>query len=222
MSLGDAAGGGTERDGTDGVLAAGIVLCGGLSTRMGEQKALLPFGPEVMLQRVVRLLSDVVAPVVVVAAAGQSLPALGKDVLVVRDERPDAGPLEGLRAGLNALVGRAEAAFASGCDVPLLSSAFVRHMIQLRGNFDIAAPWVQGFHHPLAAVYSVAVLPAIEALLAEGRRGPKDLFDRVSTRLVMEDELRAVDPALQSLRNVNRREDYLAALAEAGFSEHTG
>jgi CTP:molybdopterin cytidylyltransferase MocA len=52
-------------------MAAGIVLCGGKSTRMGTSKALLPFGPETMLQRVVRLLSDIVSPIVAVAAAGQ-------------------------------------------------------------------------------------------------------------------------------------------------------
>ena len=52
----------------------GIILCGGQSTRMGSSKALLPFGAETMLQRVVRLLATVVSPIVVVAAAEQSLP----------------------------------------------------------------------------------------------------------------------------------------------------
>ncbi|MCA9117229.1 MAG: NTP transferase domain-containing protein, partial [Planctomycetaceae bacterium] len=53
---------------------AGIVLCGGRSSRMGQPKHLLPFGDETMLQRVVRTLSAVVSPVVVVAARGQQLP----------------------------------------------------------------------------------------------------------------------------------------------------
>jgi len=56
------------------MIAGGIVLCGGKSTRMGVPKATLPFGPETMLQRVVRLLGTVVSPVVVVAAQGQPLP----------------------------------------------------------------------------------------------------------------------------------------------------
>ena len=54
-----------------------IVLCGGMSRRMGRPKAWLPFGPdEVMLQRVVRLVREVVGPVVVVAAPEQELPML--------------------------------------------------------------------------------------------------------------------------------------------------
>ena len=62
------------------------MLCGGKSTRMGTSKALLPFGPETMLQRVVRLLGDIVSPIVVVAAVDQELPELPRGVIVTRDE----------------------------------------------------------------------------------------------------------------------------------------
>jgi molybdopterin-guanine dinucleotide biosynthesis protein A len=82
------------------VNAGGIVLCGGKSSRMGTSKALLPFGSETMLQRVVRLLGEVVAPIVVVAAVDQALPALPQGTIVTRDEHEGRGPLEGLRAGL--------------------------------------------------------------------------------------------------------------------------
>lgn len=51
-----------------------VVLCGGESRRMGRAKAWLPFGPERMLQRVVRLVREAVGPVVVVAAPGQECP----------------------------------------------------------------------------------------------------------------------------------------------------
>ncbi|MEP6961580.1 MAG: NTP transferase domain-containing protein, partial [Acidobacteriota bacterium] len=81
--------------------AAGVVLCGGKSTRMGSPKALLPFGPETMLQRVVRLLGSVVSPIVAVAARDQVLPELSEDIRVTRDEREQKGPLEGIRAGLS-------------------------------------------------------------------------------------------------------------------------
>src|SRR5258708_11619485 len=84
---------------------AGIVLCGGQSKRMGRPKAWLPFGPEVMLQRVVRMLSEVVAPIIVVAAPDQDVPALPAGVVVVRDEERGRGPLQGLAAGLNGLRG---------------------------------------------------------------------------------------------------------------------
>src|SRR5438034_5216546 len=89
----------------------GIILAGGKSTRMGLPKATLPFGPELMLQRVVRLLSWVGQPVVVVAAPGQELPSLPGEVLLARDEREARGPLRGLFAGLSAIAPHATAGY---------------------------------------------------------------------------------------------------------------
>lgn len=197
--------------------AGGIVLCGGKSTRMGTAKATLPFGPETMLQRVVRLLSDVVSPVVVVAAASQDLPELPREVIVARDEREARGPLEGLRAGLKALPETVDAAYVTSCDVPLLVPAFARHMLGLLGDCDIAVMEIDGFTHPLSAVYCRRVLPQVESLLSENRLRPVFLFDAVRTRRVRPEEMTGADPQLRTLRNLNTPDDYRAALADAGF-----
>jgi molybdopterin-guanine dinucleotide biosynthesis protein A len=196
----------------------GIVLCGGKSTRMGESKALLPFGPETMLQRVVRLLGAVVSPIVAVAAADQELPVLPAGIIVTRDEREGRGPLEGLRAGLKALPEDVEMAYVTSCDVPLLVPGFVQHMIELLGDDDIAVMEIDGFPHPLSAVYRRSTLPHVEALLAQDRLRPVFLFDAVRTRRVQPAEMRKVDPKLETLRNLNTHEDYLDALTSAGFS----
>jgi molybdopterin-guanine dinucleotide biosynthesis protein A len=185
---------------------------------MGVAKASLPFGPETMLQRVVRLLSTVVAPIVVVGASGQELPELPPGVMVTRDERDARGPLEGLRAGLKALPATADAAYVTSCDVPLLVPAFVRRMIELLDDHDIAVMEIDGFTHPLSAVYRRTTLPQIELLLAEDRLRPAFLFDAVRTRRVKPDEMIGADPQLHTLRNLNTQEDYLAALAEAGLA----
>jgi molybdenum cofactor guanylyltransferase len=202
--------------------AGGIVLCGGKSTRMGTPKATLPFGPETMLQRMVRLLGGVVAPVIVVAAREQALPELPAGVIVTRDEREQKGPLEGLRAGLAALPEPVDLAYATSCDVPLLVPEFVTRMIELLGDHDIAVVEVDGFPHPLSAVYRRQVLPHIESLLAQDKLRPVFLFDAVPTRRVLPEEVSAVDPQLRTLRNLNTRADYLAALSDAGLSAETG
>jgi len=198
--------------------SGGVVLCGGKSSRMGVSKATLPFGSETMLQRVVRLLSTVVSPIVVVAASEQELPQLPPDVIVTRDEREARGPLEGLRAGLKALPDTVETAYVTSCDVPLLETAFVKRMLNLLGDDDVAVMEIEGFTHPLSAVYRRATLPHIESLLAQDRLRPVFLFDAVRTRRVKPEEMRVADPKLQTLRNLNTREDYLAALADAGLS----
>src|SRR5713101_6883931 len=130
----------------------GIVVCGGQSKRMGRPKAWLPFAGEIMLPRVLRLLDEAVKPIVVVAAPGQDLPPLPSAVDVVRDEEKGRGPLQGLAAGLTALQGRADAAYASSCDVPLLQPAFVARIAASLEDYDLAIPRDGQYHHPLAAV----------------------------------------------------------------------
>ncbi len=198
---------------------AGIVLCGGRSSRMGSSKAHLPFGSETMLQRVVRLLAGVVSPIVVVAAPEQDLPEVPSSIAITRDEREGRGPLEGLRAGLKALPGDVESAYVTSCDVPLLVPGFVMRMFELLGENDIAVVEIDGFPHPLSAVYRRRTLTHVEELLAKDRLRPAFLFDAVPTRRVKAKELTDVDPELLTLRNLNTREDYLAALTMAGLKE---
>lgn len=199
-----------------GMVEAGIVLCGGKSTRMGSSKALLPFGSETMLQRVVRLLGEVVSPMVVVAALDQELPALPRDVIIARDEREARGPLEGLRSGLKALPEDVERAYVTSCDVPLLVPNFVSQMLDLARGYDVAVMEIDGFTHPLSAVYRRATLPFVDDLLAQDRLRPVFLFEAVKTRRVRPEEMTA-DPELRTLRNLNTREDYERALLEAGL-----
>jgi molybdenum cofactor guanylyltransferase len=195
----------------------GIVLCGGKSTRMGRAKAMLPFGGELMLQRVARLVHEVVSPIVVVAAMDQELPPLPAWARVVRDEYESLGPLAGLAAGLAALRDDAEAAYATACDVPLLVPAFIRQVCANLQDDDLVIPRDGAYHHPLAAVYRVGVEPAIRALLAAGRLRPVFLLERTRAREIDVEELRSVDPQLLSLRNTNTLEDYAATLKAAGL-----
>jgi molybdenum cofactor guanylyltransferase len=216
----------------------GIILCGGQSKRMGRPKASLPFGDETMLQRVVRILGEVVKPIVVVAARDQDLPALPTEASVMRDEetnhafsRPSSlaprpyvtvvrdaekgrGPLQGLAAGLLALRGRTDAAYVSSCDVPFLKPGFVARLISFLGDAAICVPKVGGYFHPLAAVYRLDVLDAVSRLLEENRLTTTFLLEEVPTRVVTEAELMDVDETLQSLRNLNCPEDYEVALRE--------
>lgn len=190
----------------------GIVLCGGKSSRMGQPKAWLPFGEEVLLQRVVRILSEVVSPIVVVAAAGQELPRLPPDVLITRDEREALGPVGGLVAGFAALRGQVDAAYVSACDVPLLKSEVVRRICQELGENDIAIPVDGQFAHPLAAVYRLTLEEKARLLLEAGRFRPAFLWEAAKVNQIPLTSLRDIDPQLDSFRNANTPEDFAAVL----------
>src|SRR6185503_12220976 len=128
-----------------------LVLCGGRSTRMGRDKATLPFRGETLLARTVRRVSPAVADVVVVARPGQDLPALQESVRVVRDEVEDKGPLGGLSPGLRS--SRADAVFATACDAPFVARAVVDLLFERLGAADVAIVVEGDRPCPLCAVY---------------------------------------------------------------------
>jgi len=187
---------------------AGIILCGGKSSRMGRPKAWLPFGEEVLLQRVVRILQTIFEPIVVVAAPNQALPALSDSVIVARDDCEFLGPLNGLAVGLAVLQGRAEVAYLSSCDVPFLKTDFAARVVDRLADASICMPDFGGFKHPLAAVYRVDVLPVVRELIDAGKLRTMFLTERVPTRFVVAEDFADIDPGMVSLRNVNTPEEY--------------
>lgn len=201
------------------MVVGAIILCGGQSLRMGRSKAWLPFGPERLLPRIVRLVGEAASPVVVVAAPGQDLPPLPPGVRVVRDAVECRGPLQGLASGLEALGGPA-LAYATSTDAPLPVPDWIARLAALIGDADLAIPRAGGRVHPLAAIYRRATaLPVIQQRLAAGALRPTDLPGLLRTRIVEEDELRDVDPDLATLVNLNTPEEYRLALRRAGLPE---
>ncbi|MFO0801375.1 MAG: molybdenum cofactor guanylyltransferase [Gemmataceae bacterium] len=194
----------------------GIVLCGGRSSRMGRPKAWLSIGGEPMIVRVLRSVAAVAEPVVVVAAVGQELPPLPDRVDVVRDEADGNGPLQGLAAGLAALVGRAGDAVVTGCDCPLLTPAVLRRLVELRANASACVTVVDDIPRPLPGAYSLGVLAEVGALLAAGQLRLGALLDRFACRLVAPSEFTDIDPQLLSLLNVNTPDEYARVLTELG------
>jgi molybdopterin-guanine dinucleotide biosynthesis protein A len=182
---------------------------------MGRDKASLPFGDERMLDRVVRVVSDVVGEVLLVARAGQAIAARAK---VVRDSlgSDGMGPLAGLVAGLEAM--EAERAFLTSCDVPLLRPAYVERLLELSQGHALAVPVLGGRHMMTSAVYSRAVLPAARELLAARRLRPYYLLETFDARIVTPDEIGSADPELASLHDCNTPEAYEEALRLAGFA----
>lgn len=201
--------------------AAGIVLAGGRSVRMGAPKATLSWGGSTLLRRAVGIVGRAVdGPIVVVKAADQRLAPLPEGVEVAQDARPGRGPLQGIAAGLATVAGRADVAYVSGVDSPFAHPAFIRHVVRsLDGDHDVALPHAHGFDHPLAAAYRISAQEQIEPLITSGALALGALIERLRARLLDEralladPALAALDPELDSLRNVNTPDEYDAARA---------
>ncbi len=184
--------------------AAGIVLCGGKSSRMGRDKAWLPWRGQPMIAHVVSILCPIVDELVVVASDALELPPL--DARVVRDREPALGPLAGIREGLEQI--RADFAFVTGTDAPFLSPAFVTALLSYG---CAAAPELDGHVQTLAAVYPRNALDQIGAMLEEGRARPLQLLEKLGYRKLCAGEL----PDPQSVRGFNTPVEYLEAVSES-------
>ncbi len=190
---------------------------------MGSPKAALEWHGSTLLRRVTGIAARAVdGPVVVVKAPGQDLPGLAPEVEIAEDPVEGRGPLQGLAAGLQALEGRADAAFLSSTDVPLLHPRFVvRVLAALDDEIDVALPIARGYPQPLAAAYRISLRPLVEALLAENQLKPAFLFEQCRVKRLGEDELlqgnklATMDPALESVLNLNEPADYEAARARS-------
>jgi molybdenum cofactor guanylyltransferase len=153
-----------------------------------------------MVEHVVSLLRPRCAPVFVVAAPGQPLPALQADVL--RDEVRGVGPLlatgRGLRAAADAGL---ELAFVCAVDMPFISAELIDELAGRAADLgvDVVVPW-DGRDHYLAGVYRTALAERVDALVAAGERSMRALVDTVDTQ-------RIVMPEQRSLTNVNTAAD---------------
>lgn len=213
-------------------MTTGIVLCGGRSTRMGRDKASLPFGDETLLARVVRLVGESVDHVIVVARDGQDLgdgrPAadqgggnpflvhqsatregglgLPVQVTVIRDPVDDLGPLAALALGLQAST--TELNFVTACDMPLIRPAVIRRLLTLLGDADACVP-VDGEHvMVLCAVYRRSLAAAAGQLVAAGQLRVRTLLEGATTRRVDTALFRDIDPQLDSFFSCDTPEAY--------------
>ena len=191
---------------------------------MGSPKAALDWHGSTLLRRVTGIVARVVTgPVVVVSAPGQTLPELASRAEVVTDAREGRGPLQGLAAGLEAIGDRAQRAYVSSTDVPLLHPRFVEYVLRRLGDdFDVVLPEIGGYRQPLSAAYRVDLLGTVEELIAADMMRPAFLFERcrvlpVDGEAMLEDRtLAAVDPRLESVSNLNEPADYERARALPG------
>lgn len=203
----------------EGAPATGIVLAGGRSIRLGRDKVGEMLLGRSLLQRVVDMLAQATAEVLIVTAPGRPLPTIEAAVpwRRVDDVYPGQGPLAAIYAGL--LAARYEHAVAVACDMPLLSVPLLRYLLSLRNEADVVLPVLGGLSDPLHTVYSRRCLDPMRRVLEGGWRRPVDFLGPVAVRYVAEDELDRFDPRHLSFFNVNSEEDLARARAELERAE---
>jgi molybdopterin-guanine dinucleotide biosynthesis protein A len=186
--------------------AAGIILAGGQSSRMGKNKALLPLpGNEQLtfVEHLARILTACCSEVLLVVrdqAAATAYVAL-PNVRVVIDKTPGYGPLMGLYSGLSEI--HTTHALVLAVDMPFVQPAILAFLLAQPPTDSILVPVVNGVPQVLCAVYPRSILPVIEERLNLGRRDPRSLLNMVNVTTIDEACLREIDPQLRSFININ-------------------
>ncbi len=160
------------------VKAAGFILAGGLSRRMGRDKALLAFRGTTLLEHVAARAAAVVQPVTIV---GPPERYLHFGYPVIADRHAGAGPLAGIEAALSSCSsGRA---LILACDMPDVPLHLLRSLVGEPGDCVIPRTG-DGRLNPLCAVWSTTLLPAVQQALAEGRLKVLDCLKDVDVKEV--------------------------------------
>ena len=190
-----------------------IVLAGGMSRRLGRDKAIEPLDGRPLITRVIGRLAHLTQETVVVVNDDEraSVLPLPDSAKVAVDAYPDKGSLGGIFTGLSA----AEAGWGIvvACDMPFLNTDLLRHMLSLRDGTDAVVPIVENRPEPTHAVYSKACLPHIERRLKADDLKIARFFDEVRVRFVPEEEVDKLDPDHLSFFNINTQQDLDRALA---------
>lgn len=180
-----------------------LILAGGGSRRMGRDKANLPAGEVTLVEHLARRLRPVVDEVIVAAGRQREWsPA----VRSVADCFAGMGPLAGMHAGL--LEAGHQLVWVVACDLPDVEPELGPFMAGLAGGIEAVVPCPSGEPEGVCAIYRRELAPRIEGLLKAGTRSVRELLAISSVRYVDAGELRAVDPELQSFRNLNTPADY--------------
>lgn len=183
------------------------IQAGGQSSRMGQDKALLPLAGKPVIEHILTRVEGLGDEIFITTNQPGHYAYLG--IRLVPDRNPGAGALEGLFTALSAAQG--EYALVLACDMPFVNRGLLAYMIALRHETDAVVPRHAGKFEPLHALYSRNCLPFVKASLDAGETRVLSFFSEVRLRTIEEEELRLHDPTLECFFNINTPEDLLQA-----------
>lgn len=186
-----------------------IIMAGGKSRRLGQDKRFLELGGRTCLQRVLDVCKVVFQDIIIVVDSIEAFQNLG--VKVVADMVPGRATLGGLYTGLH--YAPTSNVFAVACDMPFISAEAINVVLGQADQGDIVIPDLSGKLQPMHAVYSKRCLPYLRTLVEAKKLKVQDLCECPDLRVarIPESEFKVVDPELRSFFNINTPDDLAKA-----------
>ena len=181
----------------------GIILAGGKNIRMGENKAFIRVNGRRIIDRTAELFHEIFEQVTLVTNEPVTYSHLNLEIVV--DLIPASSALIGIYTGL--FYAATPYCFIVACDMPFLNRKVIDYMVSIRKDYDVVIPVLDDGYHPIHALYSRRCITPIKQLIRTGNFKITDFFNRVRVRNVTPEELRAVDPPMKAVLNINTPED---------------
>ncbi len=183
----------------------GVILSGGKSHRMGEDKAFIEIEGIPIIQKTCNLFRGLFREVLIVTNQRELYLHLG--ATVHEDLLLNAGALGGLYTGL--MYSSFPYAFTVACDMPFLKASVIRYLSQQTEGYDVVVPKTEDGLHPLHAIYSKNCISPIHEMLKEKKSRIIDFYSSVRVKVIEPKEILSVDPKMESFINLNTREELM-------------
>lgn len=179
-----------------------IILAGGKSSRMGEDKGLLDLDGKPMIQHVIDAVRPLVQDILIVSNQ-EDYEQFGYTVF--EDEYREKGPMGGIYTGLKNSPTKDN--FILSCDIPLIQTAFLNWLITQHQESHITIPKIGKQEHHMIGIYPRSIIGKYKQSINQNELKLKIINEEIGCRLV------EVDPnefSEEIFRNINKKEDYLA------------
>jgi molybdopterin-guanine dinucleotide biosynthesis protein A len=185
----------------------GVILAGGQSRRMGRDKAFLPFGKGLLIERVIEVVQQVTANVILITNTPERYQRFGLPMF--SDVIAEAGSLGGIYTGL--VSAKTPYSLCLACDMPFVKPTFLRFLCRTAAEADVVIPRNAEDFQPLCAVYSQVCRDPIRHKIEVGQLKITGFFDQVRVRIIEGELLTHDDPHDIMFFNANTPEEYAKA-----------
>ena len=194
-----------------------IILCGGKSSRMGQDKGSMIIQDKPMIKHILSTLNHQINEAIIVLNDESRIARYSEFIdphdysfklLFVEDEIKNQGPMPGIMTGLRKI--DSEYALILPCDSPYVSADFINTIFaEIDDDYHAIVPYHDTENklktsEPLHSIYNKNIIPQIEKLISEDVLHIKGLIEKIDTKFILIDNKKIEK---KEFRNLNRPED---------------
>jgi molybdopterin-guanine dinucleotide biosynthesis protein A len=181
-----------------------VILAGGKSSRMGSNKAFLKLKGKTFIERQIDLLREMFDEIFISANTPSEYESL--NLPVFKDIYPEKGPLCGIYTSL--VNSGSFNTFMLACDMPFVEPGLIKYLKELTKEYDVVVPKSERGLEPLHAFYSKNCIDPIKRELDADNLRIISFFPHVNVKIVELDNLTSPDSFINSIKNLNTRDEY--------------